>query len=101
MPCQDDVTNCKDSLWSSLPFFLVRIDSWWPEPNLDTSSRIHFFAFDPETEVDRPDIGLGRKGAHDWGCAGGSVAFFFDGAVEATGVVEGMLEELAWALPDT
>jgi hypothetical protein len=46
-------------------FFLVMIDSWWPEPNLDTySSRMRFFSFVPETEDDTPDIGVGRKGAH-------------------------------------
>jgi hypothetical protein len=58
------------SLWLSLPFFLVMIDSWWPEPNLDTYfSRMCFFSFEPETKVDRPDIGMGREGVHDWGGA--------------------------------
>jgi hypothetical protein len=67
------------------------IDSWWLEPNLDTySSRSPFFSFDPETETDKPDIGMGRKGVHDWGCAGGSAAFLFDGATNAAGVVEGI-----------
>ncbi len=91
MPFQDDVTRCKGLLGSSLPFFLVMIDSWWPEPNLDTySSRMHFFSFGPETEDDTPDIGVGRKGAHDWCCAGGSVAFSFDGATKAAEVVVGI-----------
>ncbi len=91
MPFQDDVTKCKGSLRLSLPFFLVMIDSGWPEPNLDTySSRMHFFSFVPETEDDMPDIGIGRKGAHDWCCAGGSVAFLFDGASKAVEVVGGI-----------
>jgi hypothetical protein len=52
------------------------IDSWWPEPNLDRYFlRMRFFTFELETEVDRPDIGVGREGVHDWGGAGGSVAF--------------------------
>ncbi len=91
MPFQDDVTKCKGLLRSSLPFFLVMINSWWPEPNLDTySSRMHFFSFVPETEDDMPDIGIGRKGAHDWCCAGDSVAFLFDGATKAAEVVRGI-----------
>ncbi len=91
MPVQDEVMKCKGSLWSSLPFFLVMIDSWWPEPNLDMYSlRMHFFSFVPKTEVDRPDIGVGRKGVHDWCWAGGSVAFLFDGATKAAEVVEGI-----------
>ena len=90
MPCQDDATNCKGSLWSSLPFFLVMIGSWWLEPNLDMySSRMRFFSFEPETEVDRPDIGVGREGVHDWCGAGGSAAFLFDAATKAAGVKEG------------
>jgi hypothetical protein len=90
MPYRDDATNCKGSSWSSLPFFLVMIDSWWPEPNLDTySSRMRFFSFEPETEVDRPDIGGGREGVHDWGGARGSAAFLFDAATKAAGVEEG------------
>jgi hypothetical protein len=90
MPCRVDATNCKGSLWSSLPFFLVMINSWWPEPNLDTySSRIRFFSFERETEVDRPDIGVGRESVHDWGGAGGSAAFLFDAAAKAAGVEEG------------
>ncbi len=91
MPFQDDFTKCKGSLRLSLPFFLVIIDSWWPEPNLDTySSRMRFFSFVPETEDDTPDIGIGRKGAHDWCCAGGSVAFLFDRATKAAEVVGGI-----------
>ncbi len=103
MPCRDDATNCKGSLWSSLPFFLVMIDSWWPEPNLNTySSRMHLFSFEPETEVDRPDIGMGREGMHDWGGAKGSAAFLFDAATKAAGVEEGraslgcLLDCLVW-----
>jgi hypothetical protein len=92
MPFQDDVTKCNGLLRSSLPFFLVMIGSWWPEPNLDTYSlRMHFFSFVPETEDDTPDIGIGRKGAYDWCCAGGSVAFLFDGATEAAEVVGGIV----------
>ncbi len=91
MPFQDDVMKCKGSLWSSLPFFLMMIDSWWPEPNLDTYSlRKRFFSFVPETEDDRPDIGVGRKGAHDWCCTRGSVAFLFDRATKAAEEVEGI-----------
>jgi hypothetical protein len=70
---------------------LVMIDSWWPEPNLDMySSRMRFFSFVPETEDDKPDIGVGRKGAHDYCCAGGSVAFLFDRATKAAEVVVGI-----------
>jgi hypothetical protein len=66
------------------------IDSWWPEPNLDTYSlRMRFFSFEPETEVDRPNVGMGREGVHDWGGAGGSAAFLFDAATKAAGVKEG------------
>ncbi len=91
MPFQDDVTKCKGSLRSSLPFFLVMINSWWPEPNLDTySSKMRFFSFVPETEDDMPDFGVCRKGAHDWCCARGSVAFLLDGATEAAEVVGGI-----------
>ncbi len=91
MPFQDDVTKCKGLLRSSLPFFLIMINSWWPEPNLDTYSlRMHFFSFVPETEDDTPDIGIGRKRAHVWCCAGGSVAFSFDGATKAAEVVVGI-----------
>jgi hypothetical protein len=48
-----------------------------------------FFFFEPETEVDRPEIGMGREGVHDWGGARGSGAFLFDVATEAAGVEEG------------
>jgi hypothetical protein len=92
-------------VWLSLPFFLMMIDSWWPEPNLDMySSRMRFFSFEPETEVDRPDIGVGREGVHDWCGAGGSAAFFFDAATEAAGVKEGraslgcLIDCLVWDL---
>ena len=86
MPFQDDVTKCKGSLRSSLPIFLVMIDSWWSEPNLDTYSlRMRFFSFVTETEDDTPGIGVGRKGAHDWCCARGSVAFLFDRARSCRG----------------
>jgi hypothetical protein len=72
-----------------LTFFLVMIDSWWPEPNLDTFSlRMRFFSFEPETEVDRPDIGMCREGVHDWGGAGRSAAFLFNVATKAAGVEE-------------
>jgi hypothetical protein len=47
------------------------------------------FSFEPETEVDRPDIGMGREGVHDWGGAGGSAAFLFDAATKAAGVEVG------------
>jgi hypothetical protein len=60
MLCRDDATNCKGSFWLSLPFFLVMIDPWWPEPNLDTySSRMRFFSFELETEVDRLALQMG------------------------------------------
>ncbi len=73
-----------------LTFFFVMIDSLYPEPNLDTySSRMHFFSFEPETEVNRPEIGVGREGVHDLGGAGGSAAFLFDAATKAAGVEEG------------
>ena len=105
MPFQDDVTKCKGSLRSSLPFFLVMIDSWWPEPNLDTYSlRMHFFSFEPETEVDRPDIGMGREGVHDWDGARGSAAFLFVTPTKAAGVEEGsaslvcLIDCLVWDL---
>jgi hypothetical protein len=52
--------------------------------------RMHFFSFVPETEDDTPDIGVGRKEGHDWCCAGGSVAFSFDGATKAAEVVGGI-----------
>ncbi len=91
MPFQDNVTKCRGLLRSSLPFFLVMIDSWWPEPNLDTYSlRMHFFSFVPETEGDTLDIGIGRKGVDDWCCARGSVAFLFDRATKAAEVVGGI-----------
>ncbi len=91
MPFQYDVTKCKGLLRSSLPFFLVMINSRWLEPNLDMySSRMHFFSSVPETQDDMPDIGVGRKGAHDWCYAGGSVAFLFDGATKAAEVVGGI-----------
>ncbi len=67
-------------------------------------SRMHFFSFDPETEIDRPEIGVGREGVHDWGGAGGSAAFLFDAATEAAGVEEGsaslgcLIDCLSWDL---
>jgi hypothetical protein len=67
MPFQDEVAKCKGLLISSLPFFLVMIDSWWPDPNLDTySSRMRFFSFVPETDKDMSDIGVGKTLAHEW-----------------------------------
>ncbi len=72
MPFQDEVAKCKGSLISSLPFFLVMIDSWWPDPNLDTySSRMRFFSLVPETDDNMSDIGVGNTAAHEWLCAGG------------------------------
>ena len=50
---------------------------------------MRFFSFEPETEVDRPEIGMGREGVHDWGGAGGSAAVLFDAATKAAGVEEG------------
>ncbi len=46
---------------------------------------MHVFSFEPETEVDRPEIAMGRKGMHDWGGAGGSAAFLFDAATKLQG----------------
>ncbi len=63
-----------------------------------------FFSFDPETEVDRPEIGVGRKGMRDWGGAGSSAAFSFDTATNAAGVEEGcaflgcLIDCLVWDL---
>ncbi len=65
---------------------------------------MHFFSFEPETEVDRPEIGVGREGVHDWGGAGGSAAFLFDAATKAAGVEEGcaslgcLIDCLVWDL---
>ncbi len=53
------------------------------------SSRMHFFSFDPETEVERPGIGVGREGVHDRDGARGSAAFLFVAAIKAAGVEEG------------
>jgi hypothetical protein len=53
------------------------------------SSENALLSFEPKTEVDRPDIGMGREGVHDWGGARGSAAFLFDAATEAAGVEEG------------
>jgi hypothetical protein len=50
------------------------------------SSKMHFFSFEPETEVVRPEIGMGREGVHDWDGAGDSAAFLFDAATKAAGV---------------
>ncbi len=62
MPFQDENAKCKGSSISSLPFFLVMIDSWWPDPNLDTySSRMRFFSLVPETDKDMSDIGVGKR----------------------------------------
>ena len=68
------------------------------------SSRMHFFSFEPETEVDWPEIGVGRKGVRDWGGAGSSAAFLFDAATKAAGVEEGcaflgcLIDCLVWDL---
>ncbi len=67
------------------------------------SSRMCFFSFDPETEVERPEIGMGREGVHDWD-ARGSAAFLFVAATEAAGVEEGsasfvcLIDCLVWDL---
>jgi hypothetical protein len=54
-----------------LTFFLVMIDSWWLDPNLDTySSRMCFFSLVPETDKDMSDIGAGNTAAHEWLFAG-------------------------------
>ncbi len=72
MPFQDEVANCKGSLISSLPFFLVMIDSWWLDPNLDTySSRMRFFSLVLELDDDMSDIGIGNTAAHEWLSASG------------------------------
>ncbi len=52
---------------------------------------MRFFSFEPETEVDRPEIGVGREGVHDWGSARSSAAFLFDADKEAAGVEEGSM----------
>jgi hypothetical protein len=68
------------------------------------SSTMHFFSFEPETEVDRPEIGVGRKSVRDWGGARSSAAFLFDAATEAAGVEEGcaflgcLIDYLVWDL---
>jgi hypothetical protein len=50
-----------------LPFFLVMIESWWLEPNLDAySSRMRFFSLVPEMDEDMSDIGVGKMAAHEW-----------------------------------
>ncbi len=65
---------------------------------------MRFFSFDPETEVDRPEIGMGREDVHDWGGAGGSAAFLFDAATKAARVEEGsaslgcLIDCLVWDL---
>ncbi len=50
---------------------------------------MHFLFIEPETEVDRPEIGVGREGVHDWDSAGGDAAFLFHAATKAAGVEEG------------
>ncbi len=65
---------------------------------------MRFFSFDPETEVDSPEIGVGREGVHDCGGDGGSAAFLFDAATKAAGVEEGraslgcLIDCLVWDL---
>jgi hypothetical protein len=65
---------------------------------------MRFFSFEPETEVDRPEIGVGRKSVRDWGGAGNSAAFLFDAASKAAGVEEGcvflgcLIDCLVWDL---
>jgi hypothetical protein len=50
---------------------------------------MHFLSFDPETEVERPGIGVGREGVHDWDGARGCAAFLFVAAIKAVVVEEG------------
>ncbi len=73
MPFQDGVAKCKGLLISSLPsFFLVMIDSWWTDPNLDTySSRMRFFSLVLETDDDMSEFGVGNTAAPEWLCTGG------------------------------
>jgi hypothetical protein len=72
MPFQDEVAKCDGLLISSLPFFLVMIDSWWLDPNLNKYfSRMRFFSLVPETDDDKSDIGVGNTAAHEWLCTGG------------------------------
>ncbi len=57
MPFQDEVEKCKALSILGLPFFLVMIESWWLEPNLDMySSRMRFFSLVPETDMDVHDV---------------------------------------------
>ncbi len=66
MPFQDKVAKCKGLLKSRLTFFLVMIDSWWLDPNLDMySSRMRFFSLVPETDDDMSDIGIGNTAVHE------------------------------------
>ncbi len=89
MPFQDEVAKCKGLLISSLPFFLVMIDSWWQDPNLDKyPSRMRFFSLVPETDEDMSDNGVGSTAAHKWLFAGSWVAFLVDGATGNADVVE-------------
>jgi hypothetical protein len=65
---------------------------------------MHFFSFEPEIKIDRPNIGVGREGMHDWGGARGSAAFLFYAATKAAGVKEGraslgcLIDCLVWDL---
>ena len=71
MPFQDEVEKCEASLILSLPFFLVMIESWWLEPNLDAySSRMRFFSLVLEMDEDMSDIGVGKTAVHEWLFAG-------------------------------
>jgi hypothetical protein len=89
MPFQDEVAKCKGLLMSSLPFFLVMIDSWWTDPNLDMyCSRMRFFSLALETDDDMSDIDVGNTAAHELLFAGGCVAFLVDGATRNADVVE-------------
>ncbi len=72
MPFRDEVAKCKGSLMSSSPFFLVMIDSWWPDPNLDTySSRMRVFSLAQKTDDGMSDIDVGNTAAHELLFAGG------------------------------
>ena len=65
---------------------------------------MRLFSFEPETEVDRPEIGVGREGVHDWDDARGSAAFLFVAATKTAGVEEGcaflgsLIDCLVWDL---
>ncbi len=65
---------------------------------------MRFFSFDPETEVEGPEIGVGREGMHEWDGARGCAAFLFIAATNVAGVEEGraslvcLIDCLVWDL---